>query len=120
MIPTLSFFDTLLFNVLYSLPNYLQGLFTRRRFWVSLVTRLQVDRSATRFAARLRRKYASQYFFTRVGNETTLVILDHDGIKYVLANSPFIYGDGKSKHQGMSHFQPNAVTISRDAEWKDR
>jgi len=120
MIQTLSFFDTLRFNLLYSIPNYLQGLFTRRRLWVSLWTKVQVDRFAIRFASHLRKKYGSKYFFTRVGNARTVVILDPDGIKHVLANSPVVYGDGDSKHKGMSHFQPNAVTISRGDEWKDR
>src|SRR5262245_7296178 len=120
MITTLSFFDNLRFNALYSIPNYLQGLFTRRRFWVALWTKLQVDRFAVRFASRLRRKYQSQYFLTRVNNLKTLVVLDPDSIKYVLANSPFIYADTDSKHRGMSHFQPNALTISRGDEWKER
>src|SRR5262245_16568851 len=120
MIKTLSFLDTLRFNALYSIPNYLQGLFTRRQFWVAFWTMLRIDRSAIRFAAGLLIKYGSKYFVTRVGNSKTVIVLDPDGIKYVLANSPRIYADADSKRRGMSHFQPNALTISRGDEWKDR
>src|SRR5215813_3001877 len=120
MIKKLSFFESLRFNLLYSLPSFLQGLFTRNRFWVSVFTRFQIDRSAVKFMSRLRTKYDTEFFRASVGGADTVVVLDHAAIKYVLANSPFIYGDGQSKHKGMSHFQPNAVTISRGDQWKDR
>jgi len=120
VIQTLSFFETLTFNLLYSFPSYLSGLFTRSRFWVGFWARLQVDRMGVRFVTRLRRKYAAGYFFTRVSGSPALLVLDHSGINHVLARSPEMFGDAASKHRGMSHFQPGAVTISRDDEWKDR
>jgi cytochrome P450 len=120
MIRTLSFFDSLIFNALYSIPSYLQGLFTRSRFWVGFWARVQVDRLAVRFVSRLRIRYDGRYFFTRVGGSTALLVLDHDGIQHVLSRSPGLYGDAASKHRGMSHFQPEAVTISRGDEWKER
>lgn len=120
MIPKLSFFDGLIFNALYSIPSYLQGLFTRSRFWVSLLSRLQTDRIAVGFVAGLRRRYRSQYFFTTIGGAPGLIVLDHAGIGHILSSSPTKYADAQSKRQGMSHFQPGAVTISRGEEWKDR
>jgi cytochrome P450 len=120
MIQTLSFFDSLIFNALYSIPSYLQGLFTRNRFWVGFWARVQVDRLAVRFVSRLRARYGGKYFFARVGGAPALLVLDHSGIQHVLARSPFLYGDAASKHRGMSHFQPGAVTISRGEEWEDR
>jgi cytochrome P450 len=120
MIQTLSFFDNLIFNALYSIPSYLQGLFTRSRFWVGLLARVQIDRLAVRFVSRLRVRYGAKYFFARVGGSPALLVLDHSGIQHVLARSPFLYGDAVSKHRGMSHFQPGAVTISRGEEWEDR
>ena len=113
MIPKLSFSESLTFNLLYSFPNYLQGLFTRRRFWVGLWSGIQGDRMAVRFVSRLRARYRSGYFFTRVGGSDALLVLDHAGIRHILENSPTMYGDAASKHRGMSHFQPGAVTISR-------
>ena len=120
MIPNLSFVETITFNGLYSIPSYLQGLFTRNRFWLGFWTRMQVDRLGVRFVGHLRSKYNSGYLFTRVSGATALLVLDHNGIHHVLARSPILYGDAASKHRGMSHFQPNAVTISRGDEWKDR
>ena len=120
MIQTLSFFETLVFNALYSIPSYLSGLFTRNRFWVGVWTWLQIDRLGVRFVSRLRRRYDAGYLFTRVSGSTALLVLDHSGIDHVLARSPQMYGDAASKHRGMTHFQPGAVTISRDDEWKDR
>ncbi len=120
MIQKFSFFETLGFNLLYSIPNYLQGLFTRNRFWVGFWTRLQIDRLGVRFVTRLRRRYSAKYFFTRVSGSTALLVLDHAGIHHVLARSPDLYGDALSKHRGMSHFQPGAVTISRGDDWKAR
>jgi cytochrome P450 len=120
MIPTLSFFDSLTFNALYSIPSYLQGLFTRNRFWVGFWAGVQVDRFAVRFVSRLRRRYDAKYFFARVGGSPALLVLDHDGIRHILSRSPSLYGDAASKHRGMSHFQPGAVTISRGDEWQDR
>jgi cytochrome P450 len=120
MIQTLSSFDSLVFNALYSIPSYLQGLFTRSRFWVGFWTRVQVDRLAVRFVTRLRARYGGKYFFARVGGAPALLVLDHDGIQHVLSRSPFLYGDAASKHRGMSHFQPGAVTISRGEDWEDR
>ena len=34
-IPSASFFESLRYNLVQTLPAYTQGLFTRRRFWVS-------------------------------------------------------------------------------------
>ena len=120
MIRKLSFFDTLVFNALYSIPSYLQGLFTRRRFWVGFWTRVQIDRLAVRWVSRMRRRHDARYFFTRVGGSKTLVVLDHAGIGHVLSRSPSLYGPAQSKRSGMSHFQPGAVTISQDDEWTER
>jgi cytochrome P450 len=120
VIQTLSSFESFVFNALYSIPSYFQGLFTRNRLWVGFWTRLQVDRLGVRFVSRLRRRYGAGYFFTRVGGSPALLVLDREGIGHVLARSPALYGDAASKHRGMSHFQPNAVTVSRGEEWKDR
>ena len=43
-IPSASFLDSLRYNLAQTLPVYMQGLFTRRKFWVSLWTWLGSDR----------------------------------------------------------------------------
>jgi cytochrome P450 len=115
----LSLFETAQVAALILLPSYTQGLFTKRRFWVALWSRLNIDRFAIRLVSRLRSRHGKR-FSTRIGSTTTVILLDHEEIKEVLANSPNAYVDAESKHVGMSHFQPGALTISRGEEWKDR
>jgi cytochrome P450 len=119
-IPSASFFDSLRYNLVQTLPVYTQGLFTRNKFWVSFWTRLDSDSRAIRHISRMRSKYGD-YVYLRVGGNKTLLVLDHKGVEHVLNNSPATYAsDPDAKRRGMSHFQPGALTISRGAEWKDR
>ena len=119
MVKKLSFLQSAQFIILFLIPSYTQGLFTRRRFWVSFWSRLNVDRFAVRFVLRLRSKHGGRLSL-RIGRTPTVILLDHNEIKDVLANSPREYVGAESKQTGMSHFQPGAVTISRGEEWKDR
>jgi cytochrome P450 len=115
----LTLIETVRFAALFLIPSYTQGLFTRRKFWVSFWTRVNVDRMAIALVSRLRIRHGKT-FSLRIGRTTTVVLLDHNDIREVLANSPSVYVDAESKHTGMSHFQPEAVTISRGEEWKER
>jgi cytochrome P450 len=54
-----------------------------------------------------------------VGAPTVLVV-DPYGIQRVLEHSPTVYADPPTKHKGMAHFQPDAVTISRPPLWELR
>src|SRR5215510_12297849 len=119
-IPSALIWDNVVFNVCHIVPLALQGMFTRRRFWVGLFARVQRDPGAVRFYQRLRKKYASDYVYVRLLTIRTLVVMDEAGVQQVLARSPHIYADGKAKHDGMNHFQPGAVTISRGREWDHR
>ncbi len=119
-IPTVSLLDSLSYNLGQVVPAYLQGLFTRNRSWVSFWTKFHPDPLSVRFGRRLRRKYGSDYLYIRMLTTRSLLVLDPDGIRRVLDRSPDIYADARLKRDGMSHFQPGAVTISRGAEWRDR
>lgn len=73
------------------------------------------------FIRRLRQKYRSDYFYIYLLRNKSLVVLDLEGIRRVLDHSPILYAaDPDLKRRGMSHFQPNALTISRGAEWEQR
>ncbi len=119
-IPTVSFTDSLFYNLAHVIPYYTQGIFTRNKFWVSFWDRIHPDPLAVRFGYYLREKYKSPYLFIYMLANKSLLVLDHDGIKRVLDHSPELYADAKLKRDGMSHFQPNAVTISRGEEWRNR
>jgi cytochrome P450 len=119
-IPRLSLLDDLLYNLASVVPNYLQGSFTRRRFWVSLFSCVHPDPLAVRLGSYLRRKYRSDYLSLHLLTTRSLLVLDPAGIQRVLERSPSRYADPRLKRQGMSHFQPHALTISRGEEWKER
>jgi cytochrome P450 len=115
-----SLLDSLRFNLLHVLPLGLQGTFLKRPFWVRVVGRLHPDPLGLRFVARLKAKYSSAYVDLRMLTRRTRLVLDPTGIGYVLARSPDAYADPPAKHSGMSVFQPDAVTISRQPEWEVR
>lgn len=119
-IPTISRLDSFRYALSQMLPNFLAGLFYPRRFWVGLLTRFHPDPLGVRIVSRLREKYGQPYLYIKLLRSKSLLVLDPDGIQRVLDNSPEVYGDPKTKRRGMAHFQPNAVTISRGADWDDR
>lgn len=119
-IPSASLLDSLRYNLAQTYPAYLQGLFTRRRFWVSFWARLDSDRRVVKRLTRMREKYGAQVY-VNVGGNKTLLLLDPAGAEHVLKNSPEIYGsDPDAKRRGMSHFQPGALTISTGEKWSTR
>lgn len=119
-IPSASFLDSLRYNLAQTFPVYLQGLFTRSRFWVSFWTRLGSDGRVVKRLTRMRSKYGPQVY-VNVGGNKTLLLLDHFGAEHVLKNSPEIYAsDPDAKRRGMAHFQPGALTISTGDKWRDR
>ena len=119
-IPHLSLLDTLAFNLGYVVPLALQGTFTRNPFWIGLVTRFHPDPAGVRFVQRLRERYGNDTLATRLVTAPAVLVLGREAVRRVLDNSPTIYADGQQKRDGMRVFQPNAVTISRGEDWRDR
>ena len=118
--PAASLLDNLTFNIVYILPYYLQGIFTKNKWWVSIWTAIHPDYAAVKFIQHLRFKYRTRYIYIYMLGNRSLLVLDPQGIRRVLDNSPAIYAEPELKRRGMSHFQPDAVTISHGTEWKDR
>ena len=119
-IPTVSLTDSLIYNLVHVIPTYLRGMFTPNRFWFTFWTAVHPDPASVKFLTRLRKKYRNNYFYLYMLTTKSLVVLDPDGIKHVLDRSPETYADAKLKRTGMSHFQPDSVTISRGEEWRER
>lgn len=121
VIPTVSAADSVSFNLCHIVPYYLRGIFTKNKFWTSFWNKIHRDPLAVNFIRRLRQKYRSDYFYIYLLRNKSLVVLDLEGIRRVLDHSPILYAaDPDLKRRGMSHFQPNALTISRGAEWEER
>src|SRR4051812_21568794 len=98
----------------------MQGTFTRDRRWVAFWTRWHPDPAGVRFVRWLRARHPGDVLALHLGLTKSLLVLDPAGIQHVLDNSPYVYADPKPKRKGMRVFQPNAVTISRGEEWRDR
>jgi cytochrome P450 len=124
MFPTLaraSFLDSLRFSLFHALPMALQGVFRKRPFWVCVVGRFHPDPLGRRFVARLRRRYHARCIDLSMLGQRTRLVLDPEIIRQVLERSPDAYAaDPRSKREGMSVFQPHAVTISLMPEWAVR
>jgi cytochrome P450 len=119
-IPSASLAENAQLNALVAVPNALQGLFRRRRAAVRTATAADVDRWAVRLLRGMRRSYGSPVW-VRLVTSPALLLLDVDDVRRALEESPDPFAsDPETKRKGMRHFQPDALTISRGAEWESR
>ena len=116
----LSFWEDLLFNVGYVVPMAMQGTFTRDRRWVTFWSKMHPDPAGVRFLRRVRKRHPGDILGLHLGPSKAVLVLDADSISHILDHSPYRYADPPPKYRGMRVFQPNAVTISRGADWQDR
>lgn len=100
-------------------PALVRGLFSPRPRAMKLLTALDVDRRAISLLTGLRRKYDGQG--ARLLGGRLIVLWGERAIREVLDHSAERYAsDSGAKAKGMSHFQPDALTVSRGAAWRDR
>jgi hypothetical protein len=119
--PHASLVEGLRFTAQVALPNVIQGLFRRRRTAVAAATKAGADGLAVSFLNGLRRSYGEGPLWIRVAKDEALLLLGRDAVRHGLEGSPDPFAaDPEPKKSGMEHFQPGALTISRDPEWSDR
>jgi cytochrome P450 len=119
--PRASRLEGIRFTALVAVPNIREGLFRRRRRPVAIATRLGLDGRAVSLLAGLKRRYGDGPIWIRIAGKDALLLLGRDQIRRALEGSPDPFAsDPEPKKSGMSHFQPDALTISRDPEWTDR
>ena len=100
-------------------PALVRGLFSPRPAAMKLLTSVDADGRAVGQLSKLRRKYAGQGVKLLRGR--LVVLWGEQAIKEVLDNSAGAYaGSAGAKAKGMSHFQPDALTMSCGEKWKDR
>ena len=100
-------------------PALVRGLFKPRPGAMKRLTAIDADRRTVEVLARIRRKHRGQG--ARLLGGRMVVLWGADAIREVLDNSADVYAsDAGAKKKGMCHFQPDALTISRDEEWRDR
>jgi cytochrome P450 len=101
------------------LPALVRGLFSPRPKAMKLLTSLNTDGKAVETLAEIRKRYPGQG--ARLLGGRLVVLWGEDAIREVLDQSADVYAsDSGAKGKGMSHFQPDALTLSRGQEWRDR
>lgn len=120
-LPSASLVDSVQFNQAVIVPNAIQGLFRRRPGAVGIAARLDLDGRAIRLMEGLRERYGPGPVWIRVMADRVLLCLDVADVARTLDGSPHPFAsDPAAKRKGMSHFQPDALTLSRGELWADR
>jgi cytochrome P450 len=100
-------------------PALARGLFSPRPGAMKLLTRLNADRRAIAVLTRVRGRHDGEG--VRLLGGRIVVLWGENAIREVLDHSAEVYaGDSGAKAKGMSHFQPDALTLSRGEAWRDR
>ena len=100
-------------------PAVVRGLFKPRRGASKRLTAIDADRRTVEALSEVKRKHPGQG--ARLLGGRMVVLWGADAIREVLDNSATTYAsDAGAKRKGMDHFQPDALTISRGEEWRDR
>lgn len=120
-LPTASLVENVRFNALVVVPNAVKGLFKPRRQAVAAATRAGIDGRAVGLLRGMSRSYGPRPVWVRVVKDRALLVLSPDDVRRVLGGSPHPFAsDPESKRKGMTAFQPDALTISRDGAWESR
>jgi cytochrome P450 len=118
-LPEASFADSLRFVVTGLVPSLARGLFSPRPRAMKRLTAVNSDGRAIKTLTEIRRKHGGQG--VRLLGGRIVVLWGRDAIREVLDHSADVYAsDSGAKGKGMSHFQPDALTLSRGEEWRDR
>jgi cytochrome P450 len=120
-LPSASPLEGVRFTLQAMLPNVVQGLFRRRRRAVAAATKLNADGQAVGLLRGIRRARGPGPVWVRAGTDRMLLVLSTEHVRRVLEGSPEPFApDPDAKRRGMSHFQPDALTISRGDAWRNR
>jgi hypothetical protein len=119
--PRASLLEGVRFTAQVAVPNVIQGLFRRRRTAAAIATRTGADGLAIGFMSGLKRSHGEGPLWIRVAKDEALLLLGREPIRRALEGSPDPFAaDPEPKKSAMSHFQPDALTISRGEAWADR
>jgi cytochrome P450 len=101
------------------LPAIVRGLFKPRRGASKRLTAINADRRTVDVLSEVRARHPGQG--VRLLGGRIVVLWGADAIREVLDQSADLFAsDAGAKKKGMCHFQPEALTISRGEEWRDR
>jgi cytochrome P450 len=116
---TLSWWDTLRFQLLVTVPYALWGPVTANRWFVSQLSSANAGQATIRFLDALRDKYRSDHLWAWFPGGRTLLVLNPESIDAVLQSDQNA-ADPMLKKRALSHFVPDALVISSGHEWANR
>jgi cytochrome P450 len=120
-LPRASLIEGIRFTAQVAVPNVVQGLFRRRRKAVGIACRLDADGHAVGLIEGLRRRHGRRPLWIRVAKDEGILVCTPEDVRRVLEGAPSPFAaDPDAKKRGMSHFQPEGLTISRSPEWEGR
>ena len=100
-------------------PAVVRGLFAPRRWAMKQLTALNADGRAVEVLSRVRARHGGEG--VRLLGGRMVVLWGAEAIREVLDRSADVYAsDAGAKAKGMCHFQPDALTLSRGEDWRDR
>jgi cytochrome P450 len=118
-LPAASLPDSVRVLVAGVLPALARGLFKPRPRVMRRLTAIDADRRTVQTLTAVRAKHPGQG--VRLLGGRIVVLWGADAIREVLDRSAELYAsDSGAKAKGMSHFQPDALTLSRGDDWRDR
>ena len=101
------------------LPSLTRGLFSPRRSAMKALTAIDADKRTVELLRGLKRKHGGEG--VRFLGGKVVLVWGRDALHEVLDQSADVYAsDAGAKAKGMSHFQPDALTLSRGEAWRDR
>jgi cytochrome P450 len=119
--PRASLVEGIRFTAQVAVPNVVQGLFRRRRNAVAVAGRTGAEKLGVSFLRGLKRRYGEGPVWIRVANGNAVLVFGEAAIRRVLEGSPEPFAsDPEPKKSAMAHFQPGALTISREPRWRPR
>jgi cytochrome P450 len=113
--------DGLRFTAQIGVPQVVLGLFKKRRLPMKVASLARADAQGFHLVKGLVERNGPGPFLIRVATDEALLLHAPEDIEFVLGGSPDPFAsDPDTKRKGMSAFQPDALTISRGDEWRNR
>jgi len=120
-LPHASVVQNVRLNATVIVPNALQGIFRRRREAVRAATVANVDSQAVGLLVGMSRSNGGLPTWVKVVRDDAILLFDPKDVERLLNQSPDPFAsDPAAKRDGMVHFQPDALTISRGQDWTSR
>ena len=113
--------DGVRFTAQIGVPQVVLGLFKKRQLPMKVASLARADAQGFHLVKGLVERNGPGPFLIRVATDQALLLHAPEDIEFVLGGSPDPFAsDPDTKRKGMSAFQPDALTISRGDEWRNR